>query len=165
MHIPWRRTLIATCALCALALPSAAQGASGTSDVAGTAGAELSLSVATPTAMTFTPSVDGVSSSVVTVTSTQATWAWTIHDAGVTTPGQMDKVNCATRAPLTGSLENPLQWKLSGGSYANLSGTPAAVRTGSLVEANTVEFQQPVGSTEDITAADCYQLTVTHTVT
>lgn len=151
----------------ALASSSPAAGATSTSDATGLVGSELSLTVAAPAAMTFTPSADGASSSLVSVTSTQSSWSLTVHDAAATTPGQMDRVNCVTRAPLGGSLDTALAWTAPGaGTSGSLSGTPATVKAnGSLIEAVPVSFTQPVGATEDVATGDCYQVTLTWTVT
>jgi hypothetical protein len=163
------RTILLVSAIAALSLtlsPSALA-AGGTSDATGLVGADLSVAAATPALMTFTPSTPGTSSSVVTVTSTQPSWNLTVHDSGVTTPGQMDRVNCVTRAPLGDSLDNALSWSApAAGTSGSLSGTPATVKAnGSLVASVTVNFTQPIGATEDLTAGDCYGVTLTWTVT
>lgn len=161
-----KRLRIATpVALLALAaLPAVAPAATTTSDVTGVVGTELSLAVSAPALMSFTPSTDGTSSSAVTITSTTS-WTLTIADAGATTPGQMDKVDCVTRTALGGSLANALQWAdAAAGTSGNLSATPATVATGSLVSVRTVGYTQPVGAAESVAAGDCYQLTATYTV-
>jgi hypothetical protein len=130
------------------------------------AGSELSVVAATPAVMTFTPSTDGAASSVVTVTSTQPSWTLTVHDALATTPGQMDKVNCVTRALVGGGLDSPLSWSApAAGTSGSLSATPATVKaSGAFVDTVTVNFTQAVDPAEDVATGDCYQLTLTWTV-
>jgi hypothetical protein len=144
------------------ALPASAVAADTTSTVSGVVGTELSLSVAAPAAMTFTPSTDGTASSLVSVVSTQPSWTLSIRDAGGTTPGFLDKVLPSAG----GSLSSPLEWRLSGGSTWNaLSGTAATVTTGSLVQSQVVEYRQQVDAAEDVAAGDTYSLVATYTVT
>jgi hypothetical protein len=162
-----RVSLILVSAIAALTLTPNAVAATGTSEVPGVAGSELSVVAATPSAMTFTPSTDGTSSTLVTVTSTQLSWSLTVHDAGATTPGQMDKVDCVTRAPLGGSLSNPLAWSAPGaGTSGALSATPATVMAnGSLAGTVAVDLTQGIDATEDIASGTCYGVTLTWTVT
>ena len=156
------RKALCAAVLGALALPGSALAVDTTSDVVGTVGSELSLAVATPTAMTFTHATPGATASLVTVTSTALSWTLSIRDAGSTTPGQMDRITGAGPS----SLSNPLQWKLTtAGTYNNLSGTAATVTTGSLVGAVLVDFRQPLGASENVQVGDTYGLTATYTVT
>jgi hypothetical protein len=139
------------------------------STVTGLGGTELSLAAATPSALALTHITPGTSTSLVTVTSTSPSWTLAVSDAdasGSGTPGFMDKVNCVTHALLGGSLTNALQWSNNGGStYSALSSTPATVKTGSLVDAQLVTYRQSLGSSEAVSAGDCYELTATYTVT
>ncbi len=141
---------------------------SSTSAITGTAAPELSLAVASPAALVLTHATPATATSVVTVTSTSPSWTLTISDqdgSGSGTAGRMDKVNCIGGALLGGSLTNALQWSPDGTTFTSLSGTPATVATGSLVGATTVTYKQSLGATEAVTAADCYSLTATYTVT
>jgi hypothetical protein len=144
-------------------LPATAGAASTTSVVTGVVGSELSLSAATPSNIALTHAVAGTASSVITVTSTQTSWTLKIKDAGATTPGQMDKTSGAAGSP--SSLANALDWRLTAGSFAALSGSDATVTTGSLVGTATVDFRQALGATEGVTDGDVYSLTATYTVT
>lgn len=158
MRVMRKATIVAAVGM--LALPTSALAVDTTSEVTGAVGSELSVSVAAPAAMTITHAQAGLTSSLVTVTSTES-WTLSIKDASLITPGQMDR--------LTGtgptSLASPLQWRLSGAStYNNLSGTAATVKTGSLVGEALVEFNQPVGASEAVKATDTYGLTATYTV-
>ncbi len=156
------RKALCAAVLGALALPGAASAAETTSDVSGTIGSELSLSASAPAAMVMTRAAAGTATSELTVSSTQPLWTLSIRDASATTPGHMDRVTGTGPA----SLANPLQWSLSGsGQYYNLSGTPATVKTGALVETMNLDFRQTLGATEGVAAADTYKLTATYTVT
>lgn len=156
------RMAVGAAILGALALPGTALAVDTTSEVTGTVDSELSLSVEAPAAMAITHATPGVSSSLVTVTSTAASWTLSIKDAGLTTPGRMDRLTGAGPTSLT----NPLQWKLNGSSsYNDLTGTAATVTTGSLVGTALVDFRQPLDASEDVQVADTYGLTVTYTVT
>ena len=161
--------LISSGAVIALLAPTGASAASSTTDstVDGTAGAELSLAVATPALMTFTHSSPATSTSLVTVTSTSPNWTLTVADqdaSGSTTPGRMDKVNCVTGALLGGSLANALEWSADGTTFNSLSGTSATVTSGSLVGETTVTYRQALGASEDVALGDCYRLTPSYTV-
>jgi hypothetical protein len=159
-----KRFITIAVAALAVALPGSALAATSSNDVAGTVGSELSVSATAPGAMSFSPSTDGLSSSTVTVSSTQSAWTLSISDAGATTPGQLDKVDCTTRVASSGSLASALGWAgpaLSG----SLSDTAATVKSGASVEDVAVSFTQAIGATEDLVADDCYQLAVTWTVT
>ncbi len=156
------RKALCAAVLGALALPGSAFAADTTSEVVGAIGSELSLSVATPPAMTMTHATSGTTSSLVTVTSTQTSWTLSIRDAGADTPGHMDRVTGTGPA----SLSEPLQWSLNGsGTFYDLSATPATVKTGSLVGTALVDFRQPLGAAEGVRATDVYKLTATYTVT
>ncbi len=156
------RKALCAAVLGALALPGAASAAEATSDVTGAIGSELSISVATPAAMVMTRGGAGVTSSLVTVTSTQVSWTLSIRDDSATTPGHMDRLTGTGPA----SLEKPLQWSLNGsGQSFDLSATPATVKTGSLVDTALVDFKQELGASEDVKATDTYKLTATYTVT
>lgn len=154
-------------AVLALFLPTQAQAASIGSDslVAGVGGSELAITVATPAAMTFTPSTDGAATSLVTVTSTAPAWTLSVLDQSATTPGKLDKVDCVTGASTGGGLANPLQWSTDGIAFNDLSGTAATVATGTLVDAKTVTYKQQVDPGDGVALAACYQLTATYTVT
>jgi len=146
----------------ALALPGSALAVDSTSVVSGAVGSELSLAVAAPAVMTMTHSTPGTSSSLVTVTSTSPTWTLSIRDAGATSPGLMDRVSGS--GPI--ALSTPLEWKLStSGTYNDLTSSAATVKTGSLVGTAQVDFRQPLGASENVNAADVYNLTATYTVT
>jgi hypothetical protein len=149
------RKAIVPAVLGALALPGSAMAVDTTAPVGAAVGSELSLAVATPAVMTLTHATPGTASSLVTVTSTQPTWTLSIKDAGATTPGLMDRV--VGTGP--SSLANPLEWRLSGGSYSNLTATAATVTTGSLVGTALVEYRQALASTEQVNAAETYSLT------
>ena len=158
---------VAAVGIAVLTFPAAAAAVGSTTDVTGVVGSELSVAATDPLPMAFSPSIDGTATSTVTVTSTQPSWSLTIHDAGTTTPGQMDKANCTTRALLTGSLASALAWAAPGpGTSGSLSGTPATVKSnGSLVDSVVVNFTQGIGASEDLAVGDCYQLAVTWTAT
>jgi hypothetical protein len=147
-----------------LLLAPAASADSTDSVVAGTAGAELSLAVATPSVMTLTHATPATSTSLVTVTSTNASWTLTVADSSSAgTPGHMQYTGGGS--PAVTELANPLQWK--GGdqaTFTDLTGTDATVKTGSLVDAFTVTYQQALGATEAVQATDPYSLTATYTV-
>jgi hypothetical protein len=154
----------AACAvvLALLAMPAGAQAADTSTVVSGTVGSELSIAAATPAAMTLTHATPGLTTSLVTVTSTQPSWTLQVSDQDATTPGYMDRVTGGGPA----SLSSPLQWKLDGaGTYNDLSSTPATVATGSLVGTALVDFQQALGASDAVSATDTYGLTVTYTVT
>jgi hypothetical protein len=154
-----RKAIIAS-VLGLLALPGSALATD--TVVGGAVGSELSLAVATPAVMTLTHATAGTASSLVTVTSTQASWDLKISDGSGTTPGFMDKVLGSGPASLT----NPLQWKLStSGTYNNLSATPTTVTTGSLVGTALVDFRQALAAADNVAVADTYNLTATFTVT
>lgn len=156
------RKAIVPAVLGALALPGSAMALDATAPVSAAVATELSLSVATPAAMTLNHSTPGTTSSLVTVTSTQPTWTLSIKDAAATTPGRM------ARGVGTGpaNLTNPLEWRLSGATtYNNLSGTAATVTTGTLVGTALVEYRQSLTSSEAVKAAETYSLTSTFTVT
>jgi xanthosine utilization system XapX-like protein len=170
-----RFTLAAALATTALAA-GAGSAQAADSLVAGTVGSELSLAVGTPSAMTLTHASAGSSSSVVTVTSTQPSWTLSIADKETTaggTPGRMDK--CIAGIPTDSdaataglqpvySLLNALQWRVTGGSFAPLSATPAQVGlVGALIGTRTVEFSQSLDSSDAVAAADQYCLTVSYT--
>ena len=163
-------SLVAMLSLGLLIAPGASAATSTTdSTVSGVAGAELSLSAATPAAMTLTHALAGTSTSLVTVTSTSTSWTLSIEDAdasGSGTPGFMDAVNCVGGALLGGSLTDPLEWSNDGGSTFNaLSGTPATVKSSSLIDTQTVTYQQSLTTSDAVAAGDCYSLTATYTVT
>jgi hypothetical protein len=152
----------ALAALVVTAAPAAA--ATQTQTVSGLVGTELSLAVTTPpTPMTFSNSSDGTSSAVLAITSTSS-WTLSIKDAASTTPGQMDKVDCVTRAAGTGSLSDPLQWAVPAGNSGTLTGSDQTVATGFGIAVKTVNFTQTVPATEGLSAGDCYQLTSTFTL-
>lgn len=159
-RLPLAATALA--ALTALALPGQALAVDLTTTASGTVAPELSLSVTTPAAMTFSPSTDGTSSSAVTVTSTAASWTLSVRDASLTTPGYMDRVTGTGPT----SLASPLEWKLSTSStWTGLSGTAATVATGSLIDTKTVDLRQQIGATEAVAAGDAYSIVLTFTVT
>lgn len=152
-------------AVAALALPGAASAATATSDVTGTVGSEVSVSAPDVTLSSFSPSTDGTGSSVVSVTSTLASWNLTLHDAALTTPGQMDKVDCTTRVLATGSLASALAFSGPAGS-GSVSAAAAAVRTGGASSEDvTVSFTQGIGATEDVVVNNCYEMQLTFTAT
>jgi hypothetical protein len=154
-------------AIAALLLPATAMAAtSSTSTVSGLVGSELSVSVSTPPpAMALTHAVNGTTTAALTIVSTTP-WTLKVSDAGATTPGYLDKVNCMTSAALTGSLVNALQWAntADGTKSGALSATAATVATGTLGGAVSVLFTQTLGASEALTSGDCYQLTATWTV-
>jgi flagellar capping protein FliD len=161
------RTLLSMGAITCALLPATAIAATSTAPtVSGIIGSELSVAVSTPpTPMALTHAADGTSAAALSVVSTTP-WTLTIHDASTTTPGQMDKVNCTSHAPLGGSLANAMQWAnaLDATKSGALSGTPATVATGNLVGVATVNFSQSLGASEALVAADCYELQATFTV-
>lgn len=172
MKAPSSVVVVAAAAILSLGLliaPGASAATSSTdSTVSGLGGTELSLSAATPAALTLTHSLAGTSTSLVTVTSTSPSWTLSVSDAdasGSGTPGYMDKVNCVGGALLGGSLSNPLEWSSDGSTFNALSGTPATVKTGSLVDAQTVTYRQSLGASDAVATGDCYSLTATYTVT
>jgi hypothetical protein len=151
----FRSLIFAGAAAAALAAPSGALAIDTNSTVSGTAGTELSLAVATPSAMTFTPSTDGTTSSLVTVTSTAPTWTLSILESGTGADGKM-----ATAAGV--ALNNALEWKLSSAdSYTALTGTAATVDTGVLVDTRTIAYKQQIDASEDITSGVAYSAVVT----
>ena len=138
----------------------------------------LSVSVSTtPAQMTLRHDTPGTSTSVITISNVLAIGSWTlsIRDAGATTPGKMDRVNCSTRAPLTGSLANALAWSSSWGAGLGGSGSGSGTLTGSdqtLASGSTlvltvgtinVAYTQSLGALESVASGDCYQVTVTLT--
>jgi hypothetical protein len=159
------RHALSAALVAALLVAAPAGAATSTSRVTGLVGTELSLAVTTPPApMTFSPSTDGAATSLLAITSTTA-WTLTIHDAGSTTPGRMDKVDCATRAAGAGSLTDALSWANAAATTSgSLSGTPATVAQGTGISTQTVALTQTVPATESLTAADCYELTATYTL-
>lgn len=166
-----RAVLAVAATLALLAVPGTALAAteSSDSDVTGVVAANLALSVGTPAQMSLTHISNATSTSLVTVTSTSLSWTLSIRDQDASlsgTPGRMDKVNCVTGALLGGSLESPIEWSGNlGSTYSNLTGTPATVMTGSLVDAKTVTYRQVLGASEDVAAGECYKLRATFTVT
>lgn len=151
----------------ALAAPALGVSATGTTTVSGVVGSELSVTSTAASAMTLTHAVTGTSSTTVTVTSTLPAWTLTVSDALATTPGKMDKVNCATRALLGGGLTNALSWSAPAeATSGSLSATPATVKSnGSLIGAVAVNFSQGLVAGDTVTSGDCYELTVTWTAT
>lgn len=155
------RKALCAAVLGAMALPGSALAADTTSTVAGAIGSELSLAVAAPAVMTMTHSTPGTASSLVTVVSTSPSWTLSIRDAG-SSPGLMDKVTGTG----PGALSNPLEWSLNGsGTFANLTASPATVKTGAFVGTALVDFRQSIATSEAVNAADTYNLTATYTVT
>lgn len=163
------RKLSLTLALTAgvAALPGTAGAATLTQDVTGSVLPELSLAVSTPpTPMTFSPSVNGTAATVLAITST-GSWTLAVKDASATTPGKMDKVTCATTTTLGGSLATALAWNDpgAGGTTGSVSGADQTVATGSLISARTITYTQDIGASESVSAADCYWIQLTYTLT
>ena len=159
--------LVTALALAALLPASAAQAASTSQTVSGTIGSELTLSVTTPPAdMSITHTTPGSTSTVLAVVSTLGSWTLSIQDNGATTPGKLDRVDCITRSPTSGSLANALSWADPGASTSGtLSSSPATVKSGSgLISAETVNYTQSLGAAESVNAGDCYELSATYTV-
>lgn len=153
--------LVATVA--AMAFPAASMAATtgDTSPVSGTVGSELTLSVTDAAALSpaFTHTAAGTSSSAVEVTSTSASWTLSIKDAAVSNAGHLTKDGLGATP-----LANALQWKRDAGSFADLSGTDATVKTSASYDTMTVGFSQGLGATEDVVAGDNYSLDVTYTL-
>lgn len=145
----------------ALAAPVAAS--ADDSVVSGTVGSELSVSAPDSPLTAFSPATDGTGSTNVTVSSTGA-WSLALSDATVLTPGQMDKVDCATGSPTSGSLATALAYSAPDGS-GSISAGSAVVETGVSVQDVAVSYTQAIGATEDLVADDCYRATVTYTAT
>lgn len=161
-----RLALLPALALAALVVPAAANAASTTSQVSGLVGTELSVAAATPAQMSLSHAAAATTSSVVSVTSTNASWTLSIKDAGTdATLGRMDKCNLlgVLDNPLV-SLTNPLQWAPDGTTFANLTGSGATVGSGSLVGTKTVTFRQALAGTDAVAAGDLYCLTVGYDV-
>ena len=158
--------LLLLAVLASMALPSVASAAdTKTSTVSGLIGDELSLAVATPALLTFTHADPGTSSSLATVTSTHLSWTLSIADNNNgTNSGHMLKTAGAGPAAVGTPLDNALQWK-STGSFADLTGSGATVKTGSLIGTATVDYKQSLGASENVALSDAYQLTVKLTVT
>jgi hypothetical protein len=158
MFTPRRFAIALLVSLATMVAPAGASAL--TSTVNGTVGAELSLAIATPAVMTLTHGTPGSSSSVVTVTSTNASWTLTVSDAsGSSQPGHMNKVGAPTVF-----LQDALQWSSnSGATWNSLSGTAATVGTGALLGTKTVTYQQALASGEGAAAGDSYNITVTYT--
>ncbi len=149
----------------ALAAPAASQAATSTSPVTGTVGTELSLSVAAPGAMTLSHAAPGTTSSLVTVTSTQASWTLSIADNNAATnSGRMLKTAGTGTAAVGTPLANALEWSPDGTTFANLGATNATVGTGALVGTKTVTYRQALGASENVSAGDAYALTAKYTV-
>jgi hypothetical protein len=155
-----RSSLIAAATMAAaLAAPGSALAVGGTSPVSATVGTELSLAAATPSLMTMTHATPGTSSSVVTVTSTQASWTLSIADNNTgTNAGKMLKSVGST--PLT----NALQWSPDNSTFNNLTASAVSVGSGALVGTKTVYFKQSLAAADATAAADNYALTVAYTV-
>ena len=153
--------MLAGALVVALAAPTAAS--ADESVVSGTVGSELSVSAPDSPLTAFSPATDGTGSTNVTVSSTGA-WSLSLSDATVLTPGQMDKVDCATGVPTAGSLATALAYTAPDGS-GSISATPAVVETGVSVQDVTVAYTQGVGATEDLVADECYGATVTYSAT
>lgn len=160
------RTLAAAAAIGAvLALPTGAQAVETASVVAGAVGTELSLAVAAPAAMSFSHAAPTTTSSLVTVTSTQAAWTLSVSDNNIgANAGKLLKTAGAGAAALGAPLTNALEWSPDGSTFSSLSGTPATVGTGSLVGTKTVTWRQTLTATENATAGDAYALTAKYTV-
>ena len=160
------RTLTTAVAIgAALALPSAAQAAETTSVVSGLVGTELSLAVGAPAVMSFSHAAPTTASSLVTVTSTQASWTLSVSDNNTgANAGKMLKTAGTGAAALGAPLTNTLEWSPDGTTFASLSGTPATVGTGALVGTKTVTWRQSLAATENVTAGDTYALTAKYTV-
>jgi hypothetical protein len=146
-------------AVAAAIVPASSLAATTTSVVTGTIGTELSLSAATPAAMTLTHSTPGTSSSLVTVTSTQASWTLKISDNNTgTNAGHLLK----SGSPLT----NALEWSnASNGTFVDLTATPVTLGTGALLGTKTAYLRQSLDASEAVTAGDSYALTALFTVT
>lgn len=165
MRLRRERILAAGAAIAALAVPSAAQAADSTSLVTGVVGTELSLAVAAPTVMSFSHASPTTASSLVTVTSTQASWTLSISDNNTgANAGKLLKTAGTGAAPVGDPLAGALQWSPDGTTFTDLSGTPATVGTGSLIGTKNVTFRQTLDATDDVTAGDTYALTAKYTV-
>lgn len=156
-----RSFVLAGALMVALAAPAAAS--ADDSVVSGTVGSELSVSAPDSPLTTFSPATDGTGSTNVTVSST-GTWSLALSDATVLTPGQMDKVDCVTGVPTTGSLATALAYSAPDGN-GSVSAAPAVVETGVSVQDVTVNYTQGIGAAEDLVADDCYRATVTYSAT
>ncbi len=165
MRLHRERILAAGAALVALALPSTAHAADSTSQVAGVVGTELSLAVAAPSVMAFSHASPSTASSLVTVTSTQASWTLSISDNNTgANAGKLLKTAGLGAASVGSPLAAALQWSPDGTTFSDLTGTPATVGTGSLIDTKTVTFRQALNATEDVSAGDTYALTAKYTV-
>ena len=156
-----RTFMLAGVMMVALAAPSVAS--ADESVVSGTVGSELSVSAPDSALTAFSPATDGTGSTNITVSSTSS-WSLALSDATVLTPGQMDRVDCETGTPTTGSLATALAYSAPDGS-GSVSATPAVVETGVSVQDVTVNYTQGIGATEDLLANDCYRMTVTYSAT
>lgn len=157
------RSLVIAGIAAAAAAPSSALAVETDSTVTGTAGTELSLAVAAPAAMTFTPTTDGTTSSLITVTSTQASWTLSVFEKGAGSPVVAGDGKLSANVG-GAALANPLKWKVGATAYTALTGTAATVSTGTLVDTRTVDFLQEINATEDLTAADAYSAILTYRV-
>jgi hypothetical protein len=163
-----RRSLIRTSLLAitvTLALPGVSQAAESTSLVGGVVGSEISVVAATPVALSLSHASPATASTVVTVTSTQPSWTLSISDNNTgSNSGHILKTAGTGAAAVDSPLGSALQWSPDGASFFDLTGTPAEVGTGSLVGTKTVTYKQALGSTEDVSTGDAYQLTTKLTV-
>lgn len=172
---PLRRCagLITLAALGIFATPAMAT--STTDTVTGTVQSDLAIAVSTPAtafATNFQPGGTATSSGALTVTDTSATPTLTAVDSTSTSNnGHMQ----AAATGCTGSeafLANPLKVGIVSatgltGSTISLSGTPQTVATASAPVAAAVwntSYSQTIGSTETMTAACVYNVTVTYTL-
>lgn len=161
-------TIIAALSATAI-LPAAATAQ--TSDVEGTVGSSTTLSVTTPPSALTLGYGTNTWSSIVDVTSTATSWTLKAHDASLTTPGKMDRVDCSTKAATSPakSLGNALTFSTTGigttTSNVALSGTAQTAYTGALVDAVTFSYAQNIVSGDAVASGECYKVTVTYTVT
>jgi hypothetical protein len=160
MLVTRRRTLLAALTTAvALAIPGSATAATTTSVVGATVGSEVSLAVGLPAAMVLTHSAPGTTNTAVVVTSTAPSWTLSIADNN-TGAGAGHLLKAIALTP----LQSALQWSPDGTTFQDLSGTPATVGTGSLVQTKNVYFRQALGATEAAAVGDSYSLTVAYTV-
>lgn len=116
--------------------------------------------------MTITHASAGTTAETLAITTTLPTDAWTlaIGDNSATTPGFMDRVDCTTKALLGGSLSRALHWSTAL-TNGDLSGSSATVTSGiGPLPSLVLNYRQSLASSDAVTSGDCYQVTVTLTL-
>lgn len=146
-----------------LAAPAGALGAAATqvSAVGGIVDSELVLSV--PEASELGPALTHVDTSsvisTVEVTSTSPGWTLSVKDDAPLNAGHLTR-DGGGAAPLVRALE----WASDGGTFSDLSGVDAIVKSSAGVGSATVTYRQSLDAGEQVAAGDSYALIAVYTL-